>query len=308
MNSQDIPIPRTDAELWTAVITRAKQRFDDEKNNDEYFPSAGQSYEGLLMHHKIRWSLAQLMAIIALGQDDSVQGYTYFGRRKRWIDSQEKFHNALDTGIDEMKPLAQMATIWMQAKDQDTSNSKSTSATASATTRAQAVASSGNPAGSSDKGKGKAKVIVPVKRSAEEGAERPDAAKKQRQGQEQKERDEKDKAAQEKVCEWYDNVSVLTGHGLSDGARIFGVAARARSSRLFDLMIDSWPTDKVVKWMTALRSDEKRMRNILPMEPTAHKMFDRFLFALRPVQCPDQPEKRMYLQLDCQLSIDPERF
>lgn len=55
--------------------------------------------------------------------------------------------------------------------------------------------------GGSDKGKGKA--VVPSKRSKEGGAERQDAAKKQRHEQDtHQERDEKDKAAQEKVCEW----------------------------------------------------------------------------------------------------------
>lgn len=298
---QDIPVPRSDKELWAAVITRAKQRFNEERDNDEWVPSSSKQHEGPLMHHKIKWQLAQLIALIALCEDDSVQAYNgLWLKPELWGADPEVFQRSLDRSIDRMmEDLAQVATIWMLAKDgQD---------------KAKSALETGK--GKADKGKGKA--VVPAKRSEEGGVERLDAAKRQRLQQEpepepqHQERDEKDKAAQEKVRQWYDNVSVLTGHGLSDGAHIFGVGARARAAHLFDLfdtMGNFWPADKVGRWYAALDSDATRLQNILPMEPTVHKMFDRFLFALRPVQCPLERTKRIYLQLDCQLAMNPNTF
>lgn len=326
--SQTIPIPRTQAELWDAVKKRAIQMFVEERDNPEFAPSTSNKSAGPLMHHKISWRSGQLMALIAICEDGSVKGYKGLTVGSQlWEEDRVFFEAALDEHIESMlKNLKTVAEVWMQAKPADGNKDKAATAPTAAVFGAEPTiggpSASDNAARPSSKAKGKAKEtdpVTPAKRasvgSASEGESTNTKTKKRRRDRQQEqdrrerqERDEKDRAAQEKVRQYYDQISVPTGHGLSAGAHIWSVGARARAPQLNSALSGFWTQDELDRWFMAVRSDKGRLQNILPMEPTAHDLFDRFQFALRPVRCPDEPNKRLFLQFDLNLEIDPYTF
>ncbi|OIW23232.1 hypothetical protein CONLIGDRAFT_649766 [Coniochaeta ligniaria NRRL 30616] len=340
-DSQVIEVPKTQAELWAAVRKRAIQMFKGEKEDPEYKESSSKKM-GPLMHPKISWRTAQLLALIALCEDNSIKGYKGLTVNPRLWEIRSLFDVELDEQIERMlQDMERIAEIWMQAKpkqesaptttasgakpviagssgshDGDGASSKGKGKTASASSKAK-----GKTASASSKAKGKAKAtdpIIPAKRgSMDDGASSSTITKKTRQdhqgkdedGQkEQQDRDQEDRAAQEKVRQYYNQISIPTGHGLSEGAHGWSVGARARSDKLFPLLSKFWPEEEVRRWYDAVTSEKGRSKNILPMEPTAHALFDRFAFALRPVRCPEQPNKRIYLQFDMNLEVNEDGF
>lgn len=272
------------------------------------------------------------MALIALCEDDRIKGYRGFTVKSRLWKNPQRFEGALDSEIGRMlEDIKRIAEIWMQAKPKPEPAPKTTSSNpepiiarpsgchdaAGSSSKEKGKAAS---VGSKAKGKGKATdLTIPAKReSVDEGGPLGTLTKKCRLDQEEEDQDDQkekgdrdeqeDKAAQEKVRHYYNQISVPTGHGMSEGAHIFSVSARARADTLWDLLANFWTEEEVATWDDAITSSKGRLKNILPMEPTAHALFDRFTFALRPVRCPEQPDKRIYLQFDMDLEVDPDKF
>ncbi|OIW23368.1 hypothetical protein CONLIGDRAFT_686814 [Coniochaeta ligniaria NRRL 30616] len=318
-SQSNIPVPTTEAELWRAVKTRAIQLFKEERDNPAFKPKhSNPQHEGPLAHHKINWRIAQLAALIAICEDSSVKGFRSLTVSTDWLEDRTTFLPDLDEHIEAMlQKLAKIAAIWMQAKIDDLNDRSSAPAPSPAPATGEHVvagpSTSDNAGSTSTKDEAKAKPKDKGKRKAED-QDRTSTDEVQEQGEEhvpkkpKGERDDKDTAAQRKVREWYGQISVPTGHGLSAGAHIWSVGARARTSLLRAALKMFYNEADVKRWMSAVLSDMNRQRNILPMEPTFHDLFDRFQAAFRPVQCYLDPKKRIYLQFDLNLEIDPQTF
>jgi hypothetical protein len=207
-----------------------------------------------------------------------VKRYTNLNVKNLWTRHPEMFHKALDARINDMlEDLKGIASIWMEVKKKKKKDAEPSTLTAKAP----------NPSGGAAAGPSSSRHVDPDGKSKEEV---------------------QDKAAQSKVRRWYDEVSVLTGHGESEGAHIFSVSARGRHTELFELLEHFWDEKKIEAWLNALTSKKGKLLNILPMEATAHKISDIFSFAIRPIRCPLEPAKnpkRMYLQLDEKLAVHP---
>ncbi|KAK0733749.1 hypothetical protein B0T26DRAFT_685605 [Lasiosphaeria miniovina] len=54
-----------------------------------------------------------------------------------------------------------------------------------------------------------------------------------------------------------------------------------------------WPLEVIQKLDIA----GHEQRNILPLQPSAHRLWDQHKFAPRPIQHPTNPDHRMYLQV-----------
>jgi hypothetical protein len=52
-------------------------------------------------------------------------------------------------------------------------------------------------------------------------------------------------------------------------------------------------TADIKRWIDSVISEQGRYRNVIPMEPTFHGLFDRFQVTLRPVECYLDPKKRI---------------
>lgn len=304
--------------------------FEEEQENSEYEASSSKKV-GLLMHPKVRWRLPKLMALIALCEDESIKGYQGFTVKPQLWKNPERFKTALDMKIERMlEDVEKIVEIWMQVKPESESVPPTTVSSAEPTIAGPSgshdvagisTKGKGKAVSASSKAKGKAKAtapIIPAKRGGiDESASSSTITKKYRLDQQEKDedgqkrkqdRDNQDRAAQEKVRQYYNQISVPTGHGLSEGAHGFSVSARARAATLFELLANFWTEEEVAIWEDVVTSEKGRFKNILPMEPTAHALFDRFAFALRPVRCPEQPNKRIYLQFDMNLEVDKDGF
>ncbi|KAK4459983.1 hypothetical protein QBC42DRAFT_230528 [Cladorrhinum samala] len=105
-----------------------------------------------------------------------------------------------------------------------------------------------------------------------------------------------DKAAQRRVPPWYQNCCCLTGTETVDAAHIIDVQA-AKSMRdpldFWGTLQLLWPLDDIQQLEIAGHEE----RNILPLQPTAHRLWDRHKFALRPIPHPTDPEHKVYLQV-----------
>ncbi|OIW31471.1 hypothetical protein CONLIGDRAFT_629164 [Coniochaeta ligniaria NRRL 30616] len=112
-----------------------------------------------------------------------------------------------------------------------------------------------------------------------------------------------DERVQREVCRWYGHRCILTGV-TPVGAHIFPVGLRS------DPLIDNfwlalgmfWPRKRVAQWEEALAGAGKR--NIFPLSPDAHAMWDRHLFALRPIRDPEDPARSMFVQVDWDTAAD----
>ncbi len=103
-----------------------------------------------------------------------------------------------------------------------------------------------------------------------------------------------DKRAQEKVPKWYGGRCVLSGDSLSQGAHIIPVRAAGKVDISFwDILRFFWPVDRVKDIVV----EGHEVFNILPLSYNAHKHWDKFHFALRPIHHLTDPQHRLYLQM-----------
>ncbi|KAK0616643.1 hypothetical protein B0T14DRAFT_604884 [Immersiella caudata] len=105
-----------------------------------------------------------------------------------------------------------------------------------------------------------------------------------------------DKIAQRIVPPWYQNCCTLTGVETVDAAHIVDVQATKSMDEpvhFWDMLRMFWPLEDIQQ--LEITGHEKR--NILPMQPTAHRLWDRHKFALCPIPHPTDPEHSMYLQV-----------
>ncbi|KIH93653.1 hypothetical protein SPBR_04283 [Sporothrix brasiliensis 5110] len=104
-----------------------------------------------------------------------------------------------------------------------------------------------------------------------------------------------DRVAQRRVPTWYNNRCFLSGSIDPRGAPIVPVRAkRADLSETWSYLRHFWPMKDIEELVVA----GAESRNILPLNAHAHVMWDRFRFALRPIQHPTAPPERgMYVQL-----------
>lgn len=107
-------------------------------------------------------------------------------------------------------------------------------------------------------------------------------------------RDAADRKAQVTVPKWYDGRCVLSGVAKPHGAHIVPVTAKTANYRqTWDLLCRFWKLEQVEE----LVMYGNEAINILPLCPDAHAMWDRYTFALRPIQDSDDPDHRIYLQM-----------
>ncbi|KAK0639963.1 hypothetical protein B0T16DRAFT_463584 [Cercophora newfieldiana] len=109
-------------------------------------------------------------------------------------------------------------------------------------------------------------------------------------------RSKRDKSARRKVPPWYEKRCVLTGVETVDAAHIVDVKATkfmGDPAVFWGMLRLFWPLERIEELKIA--GCEKR--NILPLQPTAHRLWDQHRFALRPIQHPTDPDHRIYLQV-----------
>ncbi|KAK0724112.1 hypothetical protein B0H67DRAFT_99915 [Lasiosphaeris hirsuta] len=107
-------------------------------------------------------------------------------------------------------------------------------------------------------------------------------------------RNSEDTKAQGEVKKWYHNSCVLCGGRLvTQGAHIVNVAAQQQMQpvSIWRMLKIFWPLEK----LAAL--DMKEDRNILPLSPTAHSLWDIHEFGLRPIKHPTDPDHILFLQV-----------
>ncbi|KAK5658082.1 hypothetical protein OQA88_2638 [Cercophora sp. LCS_1] len=109
-------------------------------------------------------------------------------------------------------------------------------------------------------------------------------------------RSNEDKMAQRTVPPWYQDCCTITGVETVDAAHI--VDAQATKSMdgplgFWNMLRVFWPLEDIQQ--LEITGHEKR--NILPLQPTAHRFWDRHKFALRPIPHPTDPEHNIYLQI-----------
>ncbi|KAK0741960.1 hypothetical protein B0T21DRAFT_122847 [Apiosordaria backusii] len=97
-----------------------------------------------------------------------------------------------------------------------------------------------------------------------------------------------DKAAQRTVPPWYQNRCALTGVEAVDAAHIVDVQAIKSMhdpAGFWSILQLFWPLEDIQQ----LEFTGYEERNILSLQPTAHRLWDRHKFALRPIQHPTSP-------------------
>lgn len=108
------------------------------------------------------------------------------------------------------------------------------------------------------------------------------------------ERDAADKRAQRVVPRWYGNKCLLTGTARPKGCHILPVRAKyANHVRTWDLI----KTFCDIKAPEDVFVQGKEHENVLPLTQTAHALFDGFYFALRPIEHPQTPSTRVFVQV-----------
>lgn len=104
-----------------------------------------------------------------------------------------------------------------------------------------------------------------------------------------------DMKAQKIVPPVYDNCCVVTGMQLVDAAHIVDihvVKSMTNPTRFWNMLRMFWPLERI----EGLEITGSEVRNILPLAPHAHRLWDRHKFALRPIAHPTDPEHLLYLQ------------
>ncbi|KAK0754272.1 hypothetical protein B0T18DRAFT_398856 [Schizothecium vesticola] len=104
-----------------------------------------------------------------------------------------------------------------------------------------------------------------------------------------------DKNAQRRVPSWYGRQCSLTGVSVFDASHIVDVQAvnciGEESLTVWRYLRMFWPLQKI----EAFDIIGEELRNILPLEPTAHRLWDRNRFGLRPIPHPENPSS-IYIQ------------
>ncbi|KAH6613540.1 hypothetical protein B0J18DRAFT_58720 [Chaetomium sp. MPI-SDFR-AT-0129] len=102
--------------------------------------------------------------------------------------------------------------------------------------------------------------------------------------------------AQKEVPDWYDGRCPLTGVEVVDAAHIIDVQATKAMTRpvnFWEMLRRMWPLEEIQQLGIAGQEN----RNILPLQPTAHRLWDRNSLGLRPIPHETDPQSKMYLQV-----------
>ncbi len=115
-------------------------------------------------------------------------------------------------------------------------------------------------------------------------------------------RSNEDKTAQKSIPFWYGRKCVLSGgDDVVEGAHI--VPVRTKSAGLVSIwesLTRLWPLPDMAGQadeMAGITNHGNEHLNVLPLNPTAHALWDKYRFALRPIADPEQPDHRLYLQM-----------
>ncbi|OAA54582.1 hypothetical protein SPI_08828 [Niveomyces insectorum RCEF 264] len=104
-----------------------------------------------------------------------------------------------------------------------------------------------------------------------------------------------DAKAQIEVPKWYNERCILSGLIKPHGAHIVPVRITkdADVSEIWKILGCFWPLPAIDGIMVEGREET----NILPLCPDAHGLWDRFTFAIRPIEHPTDPQHRIYIQM-----------
>ncbi|KAH6612268.1 hypothetical protein B0J18DRAFT_77724 [Chaetomium sp. MPI-SDFR-AT-0129] len=108
-----------------------------------------------------------------------------------------------------------------------------------------------------------------------------------------------DKNAQKVVPKWYHYRCPLTGAGAVQGAHIVNVqATKSMESPVYfwRMLQIFWPLKDLETKTLEIVGQEHR--NLLPLNPMAHHLWDRNKFGLRPIEHPTDPKTKIYLQVN----------
>jgi hypothetical protein len=118
-----------------------------------------------------------------------------------------------------------------------------------------------------------------------------------------------DISAQRTVKKWYGNRCVLTGLSSPHGAHVVPVHATGslrtldqipehkRREEFWETLNIFWNPRDVKKLEAEVNEKGYELRNILPLSPDAHQMWDRMELAIRPIQHSEHPETHMFIQV-----------
>jgi hypothetical protein len=109
-----------------------------------------------------------------------------------------------------------------------------------------------------------------------------------------------DREAQNIVPGWYNKMCTLTGGTfLVEAAHIIDIrvtkklGADKNAYSIWSMLRTFWPLEEI----RALTISGDEQRNILPLRVDAHRFWDSHRFALRPLEHPTDPTRRLYLQM-----------
>lgn len=107
--------------------------------------------------------------------------------------------------------------------------------------------------------------------------------------------------AQEVVPRWYGGRCVLSGGTLTEAAHIIPYRSTGRVDfKFLRILQQFWQVDDK-RWAMAIG---KEMENIIPLQVDAHRMWDTYKFALRPILHPKDPEKKILVQMVWLCNLD----
>ncbi len=107
-----------------------------------------------------------------------------------------------------------------------------------------------------------------------------------------------DRAAQSLVPTWYGGKCVLSGGSITtEGAHIVPVRAIGGDLNRLKGFWEALKMFWLLPEMGRLADLSHEVKNILPLDVKAHHMWDRYCFALRPIEHPTDPAHNLYLQL-----------
>ncbi|KAK1832860.1 hypothetical protein QBC39DRAFT_245934, partial [Podospora conica] len=102
--------------------------------------------------------------------------------------------------------------------------------------------------------------------------------------------------AQRTVPTWYGGQCALTGVNYDTATHIIdeqSVKVMDKSQEIWGIISYYWPLGDIADFRVT--GDE--LRNILPLGPDAHRLWDRNRLGLRPIPHPTNPETTLYLQV-----------
>lgn len=113
-----------------------------------------------------------------------------------------------------------------------------------------------------------------------------------------------DKNAQKLVPTWYKGRCILSNFIEPQGAHIVPVRPLnvQKPSFFWDAVQCFWPLPDIEDLVVGGRE----VTNILPMSPDAHVLWDKYAFAIRPIEDPSDPQHKMYIQMVWMKDLDTE--